>query len=51
MNKIRPLRIGNIYGPNCGTGFAGNIWNKDFVSPTIMTMQGGATRAYDFNLL
>lgn len=39
--KITPMRIGNIYGPNRGTGFAGNVWDKDFISPALTTMQGG----------
>lgn len=34
-------RIGNIYGENKGTGFAGNVWDKNGLSPTITTMQGG----------
>jgi hypothetical protein len=36
-----PIRIGNIYGSHFGTGYAGNVWDKDSVCPTIMTMQGG----------
>lgn len=36
-----PIRIGNIYGEDKGTGFAGNVWSKDAVSPTLTTMQGG----------
>lgn len=39
--EITPIRIGNIYGPQFGTGYAGNVWDKDSISPTIMTMQGG----------
>ena len=39
--KISPMRIGNIYGPHRGTGFAGNVWDKDYVSPTITTCGGG----------
>lgn len=35
------MRIGNIYGSHFGTGYAGNVWDKDSVCPTIMTMQGG----------
>ena len=35
-------RIGNIYGEDRGTGFAGNVWNKDKLSPTITTCMGGA---------
>lgn len=38
---VNPVRIGNIYGEQFGTGYAGNVWDKDFVSPTIMTAQGG----------
>lgn len=34
-------RLGNIYGKNRGTGFAGNVWDKDCISPTITTCQGG----------
>lgn len=34
-------RLGNLYGENRGTGFAGNVWNKNKLSPTITTMQGG----------
>lgn len=36
-----PKRIGNLYGDDRGTGFAGNVWNKNAVSPTITTCQGG----------
>ena len=36
-----PVRLGNIYGENCGTGFAGNVWDKTAISPALMTMQGG----------
>ena len=39
--EIRPIRIGNIYGGNRGTGFAGNVWDKDGLSPTITTCGGG----------
>lgn len=33
--------LGNIYGKHCGTGFAGNVWDKNALAPTLMTMQGG----------
>lgn len=39
--EITPIRIGNIYGPDRGTGFAGNIWDQDFICPTITTCGGG----------
>ena len=37
-------RLGNIYrnyGENQGTGFAGNVWDKQSICPTLTTMQGG----------
>lgn len=34
-------RLGNLYGDDRGTGFAGNVWDKDGLSPTITTAQGG----------
>lgn len=37
----KPLRIGNIYGDNRGTGFAGNIWDTEGISPALTTMGGG----------
>lgn len=35
------FHIGNIYGDKKGRGFAGNVYDKDGISPTIMT-NGGA---------
>ena len=34
-------RLGNLYGEDRGTGFAGNVWDKNNLCPTITTMQGG----------
>jgi DNA (cytosine-5)-methyltransferase 1 len=36
-----PTRLGNIYGEQFGTGYAGNVWDTNGISPTLMTMQGG----------
>ena len=33
--------LGNIYKENWGTGFQGNVWDKNMLSPTLTTMQGG----------
>lgn len=33
--------LGNIYGDNFGTGYAGNVWDKNHLCPTLMNMQGG----------
>jgi DNA-cytosine methyltransferase len=39
-------RLGNIYGEEFGTGYAGNVWDKDCISPTLMTMQGGGRQPH-----
>ena len=41
VQVVEPIRLGNIYGEHCGTGYASNVWDKDAISPTLMTMQGG----------
>lgn len=35
------IRLGNIYNENAGLGFAGNVWDKNGLCPTLTTMQGG----------
>ena len=40
-SKVKCLRLGNIYGENYGTGYAGNVWSKKGLSPTLTT---GSTR-------
>lgn len=36
-----PVRLGNIYGDDRGTGYAGNVWDSESISPALTTMQGG----------
>ena len=31
--------LGSLYGR--GAGFAGAVWDKNYISPTLTTMQGG----------
>lgn len=38
---VTPNRLFNIYGNNKGTSFAGNVWDKEQISPTLTNMQGG----------
>lgn len=38
---MQEVRLGNIYGEDKGTGFAGNVWDKNGISPALTTMQGG----------
>jgi hypothetical protein len=33
--------IGNIYNENSGTGYAGCVWDINYLSPTLNTMAGG----------
>lgn len=35
--------LGNLFGDDKGTGFAGNVWDKNYLSPTLNTMQGGVS--------
>lgn len=44
----RAKRLFNIYGDKYGTGFAGNVWDKEAISPNLMTMQGGEQRTVDY---
>ena len=39
--ELKVVRLGNIYNPKLGTGYAGNVWDKDNLCPTITTLQGG----------
>ena len=42
-NNMKPSmwRIGNIFGENKGTGYAGNVWDYNGVCNNLTTMQGG----------
>lgn len=44
MNDVQPKRLFNIYGERFNTGFAGNVWDKEYISPAIMTMGGWDNR-------
>ena len=44
LNK--PVRLGNIYGNQFGPGYAGNVWDKNAICPTLMTMQGGGRQSH-----
>lgn len=39
-------QLGNIYGFT-GGNYAGNVYDKDGISPTLKTMQGGEQTAND----
>lgn len=36
-----PIRLTNIYDERFGTGYAGNVWDTNGISPTLQTAQGG----------
>lgn len=35
--EVRPIRLGNVYGEQFGTGFGGNVWATDGLAPTLKT--------------
>lgn len=35
------IHLGNIYNEILGKGYAGNVWDKNGLCPTLTTMQGG----------
>ena len=41
-----PIRLGNVYGEQFGTGYAGNVWDTNAISPALMTMQGGGRQPH-----
>ena len=41
ISDENPVRPTNIYGEQFGTGYAGNVWDKNGLSPTLQTAQGG----------
>lgn len=44
--KMNEIKLGNIYGEHNGSDFAGNVWDKDGISPAITTMQGGGRQPH-----
>ena len=41
LSNIGVYRLGNLYGEDRGTGFAGNVWSKYHLAPSLTTMAGG----------
>ena len=39
--EMEVRRLGNLYGEDKGTGYAGNVWDNNCIAPTLTTMQGG----------
>lgn len=44
--EISPVRLGGLYDDNDSKHQAGAIWDKDAISPTLDTMQGGNRQPY-----
>ena len=42
MKPLSEARLGNVYGDQFGTGYAGNVWDSKGICPALMCMQGGA---------
>lgn len=43
---IEAKRLGNVYGEDFGTSYAGNVWDAEGLCPTIMTAQGGGRQPH-----
>lgn len=41
MRDKKVIRLFNIYGEGRGTGYAGNVWDKNGIAPALTTMGGG----------
>lgn len=41
VEEVEPIRLGGLYDDENGKHQAGSIWDKDTISPTLDTMQGG----------
>lgn len=41
-----PKFIGNVNREDFGTGYAGGVWDDNYVSPTLTTMQGGGRQPH-----
>jgi len=42
--KMKQIRIGNIYGEQYSTGFAGNVWDTKGLCPCLKCENGGGNR-------
>ena len=40
-------RIGNIFGFT-GGNYAGNVYDQNYIAPTLNNMQGGVSATYDY---
>lgn len=40
----KAMRLGNIYGTDKQGGFAGNVWDKECLCPTLKTCSGGQSQ-------
>lgn len=38
------VKLGNVYGDYSGMSYAGNVWDKNYYSPVLKTMQGGGNQ-------
>lgn len=44
--SLKLINIGNLYGPDRGTGYAGNVWGMQGLCPALTTM-GGQSGAFN----
>lgn len=46
VEELEPVRLGGLYDSDNGRHQAGAIWDKDSISPTLDTMQGGNRQTF-----
>lgn len=44
MNEIKHKGIGNLFSGEKGGNFGGNIFDQNYLAPTLTTMRGGHTQ-------
>lgn len=49
MQEIKPCFLGSLYGH--GTSFAGAVWDKYLICPTITTSQGGGREPHILEIM
>lgn len=45
-SDVKPMHLGNWINPNYHKGYGGDVWDDNGISPSLMTMQGGARQPH-----
>lgn len=50
MEKDKVKLLGSLYGYS-GANYAGTVWDKQYISPTILTAQGGGREPHIIEII